>query len=514
MVQSKLFTKLWISFSLIAVILITILFYKRTQTNQLASPKSLTQTLIKQNNNILQVSIDDLQYEIPLSEINPYYIKIQKSQNNFLQKLLHKQDIQYQLIFDITPIIKHYPIELNNPEGFNLKNKDFSKCKEKEFNLAINYSKLTRLTQDALINHHPLTIKLEDILQDPEEKNIFNICNDYQTGKEILKKNLSAFSNNSQTFDQLFEYKISNYNNFGWQIKNVELLRQLLGTYNKQVQQEPKDGSYEIINQTIYLYQPFQEGKRINVDETISNLQSDLPKHHYQFNLVYNITKPQIEKLNLPILDFTQIIGVGQTRLPLETQNHLNYAIPYAQGPLYELNHYIIQPEETFSFIKAVKRDPIYDQTAHGYPIGAGSCNSTTTLFRAALEAGLPIIERHDHGFYVQSYTWGYPHNIVDAAYNPNPAMDLKFKNDFPYPILIQFVKTKDNKFQYHTVYLRTNAKAKKRSITLTNWKIWNKKDQYHYYGSFDRIVKDENGQVILKDTFESHYIGKPVINY
>ncbi len=320
--------------------------------------------------------------------------------------------------------------------------------------------------------------------------------------------------NNPQAFDQLFEYKISNYKNFGWQIKDVELLRQSLKNYNKQIQQEVKNGSYEIINQRIYLYQPFQEGKRINIEKTINNLETDLSKHHYQFKLAYNITKPQIEKLNLPILDFTQIIGVGQTRLPLETQNHFNYAIPYAQGPLYELDHYIIQPGETFSFIEAVKRDPIYDQTAHGYPIGAGSCNSTTTLFRAALEAGLPIIERHDHGFYVQSYAWRYPYNVVDAAYNPNPAVDLRFKNDFPYPILIQFVKTRDNKFQYHTVYLRTNEKAKKRTVTLTNWKIWNKKDRYHYYGSFDRIVKNEEGQIISRNTFESHYIGKPVVDY
>ena len=138
MAQHNSLTKLWLGFSLIAVVVITTSFYKQTHTNKLTSPESLTQTLIKQNNNILQVNIDNIQYNIPLSEINPYYIEIEKPQNNFLQKLLNEQDAQYQLIFDITPIIKHYPIELNNPEGFNLKNKDLSKCKENKFNLQIN----------------------------------------------------------------------------------------------------------------------------------------------------------------------------------------------------------------------------------------------------------------------------------------------------------------------------------------------------------------------------------------
>ncbi len=56
--------------------------------------------------------------------------------------------------------------------------------------------------------------------------------------------------------------------------------------------------------------------------------------------------------------------------------------------------------------------------------VGGGICQYATTLFNAAFFAGLPIVERHAHGFFIAHYpvgrdatvSWGGP--------------DLKFRND------------------------------------------------------------------------------------
>ena len=56
--------------------------------------------------------------------------------------------------------------------------------------------------------------------------------------------------------------------------------------------------------------------------------------------------------------------------------------------------------------------------------IGGGICQVATTIFNAVLEAGYPIVERHNHSNYMASYPDGQ-----DAAISW-PYLDLKFKND------------------------------------------------------------------------------------
>jgi vancomycin resistance protein YoaR len=63
---------------------------------------------------------------------------------------------------------------------------------------------------------------------------------------------------------------------------------------------------------------------------------------------------------------------------------------------------------------------------------GGGICQVSTTVFRAALNGGLPIVERRNHSFAVQYYA---PQG-TDATIYPG-VQDLKFRNDTPGPILI-----------------------------------------------------------------------------
>ena len=63
------------------------------------------------------------------------------------------------------------------------------------------------------------------------------------------------------------------------------------------------------------------------------------------------------------------------------------------------------------------------DRTAVG--VGGGVCQVSTTVFRAAYEAGLPILERYNHGYVVSWY--GEPG--LDATIY-TPSVDFKFRND------------------------------------------------------------------------------------
>lgn len=101
----------------------------------------------------------------------------------------------------------------------------------------------------------------------------------------------------------------------------------------------------------------------------------------------------------------------------------------------------VIAPGAVFSFNKVVKswsfdqgylKAPVsYDgELVRAY--GGGVCQTSTTLYNAALLAGLPIVERHSHVF--------APHYVSpgrDAAV-AQQTIDLRFRNPYPWPIRIQ----------------------------------------------------------------------------
>lgn len=74
---------------------------------------------------------------------------------------------------------------------------------------------------------------------------------------------------------------------------------------------------------------------------------------------------------------------------------------------------------------------------------GGGVCQVSTTLFRAALNAGLPIVERWAHAYRV-----GYYENDSKPGFDATvfaPPVDLRIKNDTPALILIETEVNKNN---------------------------------------------------------------------
>lgn len=67
---------------------------------------------------------------------------------------------------------------------------------------------------------------------------------------------------------------------------------------------------------------------------------------------------------------------------------------------------------------------------------GGGVCQVSTTLFRAVLNAGLPILERQAHAYRVGYYEQDSPPGLDATVYSPSP--DFKFKNDTSAYILIE----------------------------------------------------------------------------
>ncbi|MEK7633349.1 MAG: VanW family protein [Patescibacteria group bacterium] len=82
---------------------------------------------------------------------------------------------------------------------------------------------------------------------------------------------------------------------------------------------------------------------------------------------------------------------------------------------------------------------------------GGGVCQVSTTLFRAALNAGLPIIERNAHAYRV-----GYYENDSQPGFDATvyaPTVDLKIRNDTQAYILIETDIDEENNLLYFRLY-------------------------------------------------------------
>jgi vancomycin resistance protein YoaR len=67
---------------------------------------------------------------------------------------------------------------------------------------------------------------------------------------------------------------------------------------------------------------------------------------------------------------------------------------------------------------------------------GGGVCQTSTTIFRAVLNAGLPVVMRHPHAYRVSYYEQNMPVGFDAAIFQPT--WDFQFKNDTPNYVLVQ----------------------------------------------------------------------------
>jgi len=151
-------------------------------------------------------------------------------------------------------------------------------------------------------------------------------------------------------------------------------------------------------------------------------------------------------------------------------------------------------------------------------------------LFRAALNAGLPIVERKAHyyrvGFYEQG---GYPPGLDATVYPPSP--DLKFKNDTPAHILIQTIVDKEAKRLVFQLYGTSDGRRVEISKPVIHSQIpppepvyidepslpagvIKRIDSAHWGAkvSFTRKVFNADGSLKEEQTFWSNYVAWPAV--
>jgi vancomycin resistance protein YoaR len=181
-----------------------------------------------------------------------------------------------------------------------------------------------------------------------------------------------------------------------------------------------------------------EKGLVLNVDATVSNIISSLKDGRDWAEIKFDGLEPKISLEKAKELGVTALLAKGESNFSNSSSARVhNISVGAA---IY--NGYVIKPGEEFSFNNILgtvdastgyKPELVIKNKTVTPEYGGGLCQVSTTMFRAAVNSGLPITERHAHSFPVSHYN---PQGF-DATIYPGVS-DLRFVNDTQGNILIQ----------------------------------------------------------------------------
>jgi vancomycin resistance protein YoaR len=240
-------------------------------------------------------------------------------------------------------------------------------------------------------------------------------------------------------------------------VLDQDRLRKLLESIAEEVRVYPRNAHFRFVEDHLEITDEGANGVELQVDRGISQVNEAVLSDRRDVTLAVQVVQPKINRDTVDELGIRGVVGMGQSYFggsAAYRQHNIVIAARILDGTL-------IPPGETFSFIAAAGSIDESDGFVAGYSIiggrtvlsiGGGVCQVSTTVFRAAFWAGLPITERHAHNFRISWYTVDAPLGM-DATIFTETGTDFKFVNNTSGYLLLQFEVYSDTGDLYAYLY-------------------------------------------------------------
>ena len=211
---------------------------------------------------------------------------------------------------------------------------------------------------------------------------------------------------------------------------------------------ESKDASFTLFDDGRYKVTKEKIGRHLDIERSISSLKKALNKNERSAMIDVVVAPPRVLSKPLvkyppkyPLSEYTTFFGSHDS--PNRVHNIKVEAV--------RLNNKVICSGETFSLLENLGEFTEERGFREAFVIynwelspqyGGGSCQTATTLYNAALLAGMDVIERHCHGIYFTIYPLGRDASVYSGT------SDLKLRNNTNHPVLIRAEAT-DRKVTY-----------------------------------------------------------------
>ncbi len=317
---------------------------------------------------------------------------------------------------------------------------------------------------------------------------------------------------------------------------NSDIIEETVNYLGLSVDILPQDALFNFENGKVTAFKTSKSGRLLNKKQTHDMITAFIYKlakdnsalsNKITLNLPVDNVEPKITTESSNGYGIRELLAEGKSKFA----GSINARIHNVALAASRINGRLVGPGEIFSFNDALGDVSASTGFQPAYVIkggrtvlgdGGGVCQVSTTLFRAALNTGLPVIERFPHSYRVGYYEQDSPPGFDATVYSPS--YDLKFKNDTPHYILIQaetdtqnltlvfrLFGTKDGRqveISKPVIYSQTpppedlyqdDATIPVGVIKQVDWKAWGAKVNFDY-----KVTK--NGEVINKQSFFSNF--------
>jgi vancomycin resistance protein YoaR len=295
------------------------------------------------------------------------------------------------------------------------------------------------------------------------------------------------------------------------------------------IEKTPIEAKYEVAGNKVVVIEPSQDGQTLDTQELTKQITartlSLAPSAVIEIPI--KTVKAALTMNNVNQFGIKDQISSGKSAFKGSGQARI-HNIKVATE---KLNGVIIKPNETFSMYKTIgnieKATGFEDsyiikngRTVVG--VGGGVCQVATTLFRAALNAGLQINERHPHSYRVFYYEIDSPPGLDASIYFPGS--DLRFTNNTGNNILIQTKFNQDtSELQYNFFGVKDNRTVTIDTPTISNQvtppqelRLFDatipqgtiRQTEYAAQGATIKVNRKvtKDGKDLLNDNFTSYY--------
>ena len=275
--------------------------------------------------------------------------------------------------------------------------------------------------------------------------------------ENLRGKNLRLIFNEEEftlNDEELFSFLLTGKNNFAGQ--------KIIEEITSKLDRNPQNPVFVFQNGRVTEFSPAKEGiivDSIKLNEILSQKLSLLEtssETSFDIEIPAEVVPPEITTEEVNNLGIKELIGRGNSTFFGSISSRI-HNIGLASS---HFNGILVAPGDVFSFNEILGDVSSYTGYKQAYIIrdgrtvlgdGGGVCQVSTTLFRALLAAGLPIIERRAHSYRVSYYEQGSPPGLDATVFAPTT--DLKFKNDTPSHILIQTIFNPGNSSLVFEIY-------------------------------------------------------------
>lgn len=263
---------------------------------------------------------------------------------------------------------------------------------------------------------------------------------------------------------------------------------------------EPVDAKLEFGNDNkASVFVQSVQGKKFNIPESATAIINALRENSPSVQLIVDVVEPEITLEKVNNLGIETLLAKGES----DFHGSTNARIHNIKTGASKFNGSIIKPGEDFSFNnilgsvdeKTGYKPELVIKSGRTIPeYGGGLCQLSTTVFRAAILAGLPITERRPHSFPVKYYN---PQGF-DATIYPGVS-DLKFINNTKGHILLQ------TRIEGTKLFVDLYGSSDGRQVALEGPHQYDQKASGALKAYFIRTISDLNGNK-KDERFDSNY--------